>query len=289
MASKMFGHLKNVNTNERRKEIEDRIKSAYQNVNHHKVRKVEQKNVLVIGRTRAGKTTIKKVLVDPTTVAEEMRLAAQTRAATFESFIIDDDAMVVNIIDTPGLFEKGANNMNLMDNKTILKTIEQCVAREITKFHLICFCASFESGINAEDVKSIILLTEFLGPAVSQNSCLIITRCESKNEEQRNTLRKEIENDTLFKPITGYFQRGIFFSGSLDRDSWNNATDNLYYQFETIVSYRNKLIDVLKENIEPFAVNESNITQYRRSIEEEERTTHEPAQPRDRLAPCRLM
>jgi hypothetical protein len=55
------------------------------------------------------------------------------------------------------------------------------------------------------------------------------------------------------------------------------------------VSYRNKLIDVLKENIEPFAVTESNITQYRRSIEEEERTTHEPAQPRDRLAPCRLM
>ena len=286
----MFDHLKNIDPNVKRREIEDKIKEAYKRVNHHIVRKVEQKNILLIGRTRTGKSTIKKVLVDPTQVADEMRLAAQTRAATFESFIIDDDAMVLNIIDTPGLFERGASSMDLMDNKTILKTIEQCVAREITKFHLICFCASFEAGINDEDVKAIKLLTEFLGPEVSQSACLVITRCESKSEELRNSLRREIESDTLFQPLTGYFRRGIFFSGSLDRDSYNNATDNLYYQFETIVAYRDKLIDALKENVEPFAVRDSNITSYRRLVEEQDKSANtETTATKKKDGPCSLM
>ncbi|CAF2979971.1 unnamed protein product [Rotaria socialis] len=272
MHARQFPHLAEVDLSKKREHIKAQINEAYQTVSHHKVRKVDHKNVLLIGRTRTGKSTIKKVLVDPTTVADEMKLAAQTRTATIESYIIDDNATVLNIIDTPGLFERGSSEINWQDNKAILKTIETCIAREITKFHLVCFCASFESGVHEEDVKAMKLLIDFLGPDLTNNACLIVTRCESKNEKQRADLKHEIENDTMFKPLAGYFKKGILFSGTLDHDSWNNATDNLYYQFETVVSYREKLIDLLTNNVEPFNVTESNITAYRLAIEEQEKS-----------------
>ncbi|CAF2858380.1 unnamed protein product [Rotaria sp. Silwood2] len=267
----MFSHLKNLDANTRRKEIMDNIGAAYREKVKHKVQRVQHKNVLLIGRTRTGKSTLKQLLVDPTTISEELTLASQTKNATFESFIIDDNQVVINIIDTPGLFERGTDENQVRDNQAILRTIEQCIEREITKFHLVGFCASFESGINDQDVKAIRELIDFLGQGVSKNSCLIVTRCESKSQDQRQKLMKEIETDMHFKPLAGYFKQGIFFSGCLHRDSWMNATDDLYTQFETIVGYRERLIEVLTKNIEPFMVQESSVSRLRQLIEEQEK------------------
>ncbi|CAF1375026.1 unnamed protein product [Adineta steineri] len=265
----MFKHLSLNDLDSRRAEIKNNIEDAYNTHVRHKVRKVEQKNILLIGRTRTGKSTIKRVLVNPTVVTEEMTLASQTKEATFESFVIDDNHTVLNIIDTPGLFERGTDVQKVQDNAAILKTIERCIEREITKFHLVAFCASFESGINEDDVKSIKALIDFLGPDVSKNSCLVVTRCESKNTEQLQNLKNEIKSDIHFKPLAGYFKQGVFFFGALDRDSWNNATDNLYRQFENIVQYRELLIKLLGENTTPFAVKDSNVSDFRKLVEEQ--------------------
>ncbi|CAF0863666.1 unnamed protein product [Adineta steineri] len=265
----MFKHLLSNDLDAQRNKIKNNIEEAYNTHVRHKVRKVEQKNILLIGRTRTGKSTIKRVLVNPTLVAEEMTLASQTKEATFESFVINDNYTVINIIDTPGLFERGTDVQKVQDNAAILKTIERCIEREITKFHLVAFCASFESGINEDDVKSVKELIDFLGPDVSNNSCLIVTRCESKNTAQLDNLKNEIQMDIHFKPLAGYFKQGVFFFGALDRDSWNNATDNLYRQFDNIVQYRESLIKLLGENTTPFAVKESNVGQLRKLVEEQ--------------------
>ncbi|CAF0734559.1 unnamed protein product [Didymodactylos carnosus] len=160
-------------------------------------------------------------------------LYSETNDPVFESFVINDNKTVLNIIDTPGLFERGSDEIDVKDNATILKTIELCIVREITKFHLVCFY-------------------------ISKHSCLIVTRSELKNDNQREKLRNEVNNDQHFKELVKYFKQGIYFSGALNRDDYNNASkQNLLVQFQTICKYSDELIALFgNENTEPYPMRE---------------------------------
>jgi hypothetical protein len=219
---------------------------------------------MLIGRTRTGKSTIKMLLVDPTTVPNDLTLKSGTKDPLFESFFVDDNHVVLNIIDTPGLFEHGTREFDIRDNNTILNTIDVCANREITKFHVICFCVAINNGINQEDIASLNLLVDFLGSEISRNSCLIVTRCEMKDEPQRAALRAELLNDVHFKSIANFFQKGIFFSGSLNYDDYKKGNDSLYDQFVTISEYRLQLIEMFTGEVEPFPISEMAISEIRR-------------------------
>jgi hypothetical protein len=100
---------------------------------------------------------------DPTNTQDTNREVCDQEPLTDLENIQELAVTVLNIIDTHGLFEHAPSAEEIQDNKTILDTIEKCIRREITKFRLVCFCASFESGINDQDIASLKLLVDFLG------------------------------------------------------------------------------------------------------------------------------
>lgn len=130
---------------------------------------------------------------------------------------------------------------------------------EITKFHAICFCVSLTSGINKEDITSIETLIDYFGGETSKNSCLIITHCESKDEHQRNKLRKELVEDVCFSKIAPFFKLGILFSGSINRDDYNSANESVYNQYFTVVDYRTQLIEKFLSVKDPLPINQMRI------------------------------
>ncbi|CAF1334206.1 unnamed protein product [Rotaria sp. Silwood1] len=223
---------------------------------------------MFIGRTRTGKSTIKSLLIDPTAVPTDLTLKSGTREPLFDSFHVRDNKIVLNIIDTPDLFEHGNTQMEIRDNKKILDTIQMCINREITKFHVVCFCVAITTGINKEDIESIKELVKFLGEEISKNSCLIVTRCESKDENQHKKMCTELLEDNYFKDIAPFFKLGIFFSGSINRDDYNRGNECLLDQFITISDYRVKLIELFTRDIEPFPISEMIISQVRRARDE---------------------
>jgi predicted GTPase len=183
---------------QKRQKIIDEIKIDYTAAGKYQVTRAEQKNVMLIGRTRTGKSTIKSLLVDPTVVPDDLTLESGTRDPLFESFYIRGNELVLNIIDTPGLFEHSTKEITIRDNATILRTIEICVNREVTKFHAVCFCIAITAGINQEDIELLKLLVDFLGQEISSNLCLIVTRCESRTDIQRAKLKSELMEDSYF-------------------------------------------------------------------------------------------
>ena len=230
----------------------------------------KSKNIMLIGRSRTGKSTIKMLLVNPTAVPEDLELKSGTKDPLFETFHIQETGTVLNIIDTPGLFERGKKEDGIRDNEMILKTIKICVNREITKFHFICFCASITSGINQQDIESLKILTQFLGRDLSRNSCLIVTHCESKNEQQRKSIREQLSADAHFVDIASFFKLGIFFSGSINRDDYNKGNQSILGQFKTSIDYRSTLIDLFNDDsIEPFQINSKLIKQLLETNSEE--------------------
>ncbi|UJR07388.1 hypothetical protein I4U23_011674 [Adineta vaga] len=253
---------------EKRDRIKNEIEIDYKENGKYQVTRVDQRNVMLIGHTRTGKSTIKSLLVDPTVVADDLILKSGTKDPLFESFYVHDNRIVLNIIDTPGLFEHGTTEIDVRDNQTILHTISICVNREITKFHVIGFCVTITNGINQEDIASLKLLIDFLGKEISRNSCIIVTRCESKDQSQRERMRAELLEDSYFREIAPFFQLGIFFSGSLNRDDFNRGHDSLYEQFFTINDYRTQLIELFTSNIEPFPISDMIISQVWRCQDE---------------------
>lgn len=227
---------------------------------------------MLIGRSRTGKSTIKRLLVNPTSIPEEMKLKSETKDPIFETFHIADTNTVLNIIDTPGLFERGEKTDNIRSNEMILKTIKVCVNKEITKFHFICFCVSITNGINQQDIESLKMLSKFLGNDLSRNSCLIVTYCELKDEKQRDEIRDQLKKDAHFEEINSFFQLGIYFSGSINRDDYNKGNDSIIGQYETSISYRSILIELFNdENIEPFQINGQLIKQLLETTDEEKK------------------
>ena len=237
-----------------RNALMQKIQGDYGIHGKYRMSKAAHKNIMIIGRTRTGKSTIKTLLVDPTRVSDEQTLKSGTRDPLFESFHVQDKSLVLNIIDTPGLFERSNDHVDIRDNETIMRTIHMCVNMEITKFHVIGFCIALTSGINTEDIKSLELLIKYLGQDLTNNSCLIITHCESKTAEQRKALENELVRDTFFQTLASFFKLGIYFSGSLNRDDYNQGNDNLLHQYVTVCEYREQLITLFMKEIDPFPV-----------------------------------
>ncbi|CAF1256578.1 unnamed protein product [Adineta ricciae] len=248
------------NLESKRNKITQEIVQDFKENGLYKMKKVEHVNILIIGRTRTGKSTIKALLVDPTSVPSELTLKSGTRDPQFQAFNLKDKDTVINIIDTPGLFERGSKEVDIRDNDTILNAIKLCATMEITKFHAICFCVSVTVGINREDIQSIETLIEYFGEETSKNSCLIITHCESKNEEQREKLRKELVEDAAFHKIAPFFKLGILFSGSINRDDYNNGSECVYNQYFAAVDYRTQLIEKFLSVRDPLPINQMRIS-----------------------------
>lgn len=220
---------------------------------------------MLVGHERTGKSTVKALLVDPTTVSRGPTLVAETRQPRIESLYLNDCKMELNIIDTPGLLERCYSEYDSRDIESLLYTIEICVNREITKFHVICFCMSVTHGITQKDIYSIRILIDFFGPEAARNSCLIITRCESMNNERRAHIIAEFQHDVHLKELTQYFKLGVYFSGALNYADFYQGSECLVGQLKNICKYREQLIQLFSSNIEPFPISETLISELRQT------------------------
>ena len=210
-----------------------------------------ERNILLLGRANSGKTTLRRMLRDPTRVSDEMSLLAKSGVRENETINYGKRALQLNIVDTKGPSGREASEDDF-------KNIHQSIVESgITTFHLICYCLSIEAGIRQQDITTLKNIIKFYTEGLKQHLCIIITRCESKTEEQCRRLAGEIQRDSSFHDVVTHCGQGIHFSGSLNYDDWYQGNEALCQQFLTIYNYRKKFIELACTNTNHFRMPES--------------------------------
>ncbi|CAF1093904.1 unnamed protein product [Adineta ricciae] len=203
-----------------------------------------QKNILLIGRSRSGKSTFKHILADPTWIANSTKPYSQTEFPIFEQYSVSGTDVIINLIDTPGLFQRTANASSLPDNTTLIRLIDDYIRSKVVHIHFICFCISMETKISTEDLHTIQTVFDFLGPEIRKNSCVIVTNCESKTESELESIRRDMQTNLDWKVLSSQMKQGLFFTGSIHQEDWIDTSQAIYQQFENVCKYRNELLNL---------------------------------------------
>lgn len=128
-------------------------------------------NVLLVGKTTSGKTTMLKVLENERFVPPPKTIVSDTKEARICTLSVtapDDSKVQLNIIDTPGLFETRTVQGEARENDVLMQIAQNCVIQEITKLHVLCIVANVAAGLLRDDVETIRQLIEFFGSRPSR-------------------------------------------------------------------------------------------------------------------------
>lgn len=239
-----------------------RVKKEVYSMNKYILVNTEQRNILLCGRTRSGKTTAIRVLKNPCYQPEKDTIFSETFEAKFSSFALSnkvatpdssgsgdaqEEKYTVNVIDTPGLFEVKAatDDQKARTNEQIQGIISKCLEHEITGVHAVILFASFETGINPEDLAALETFLEmFGGSGVRIGLC--ITRADRHNATWRRERQKEIMQHEKLKEMITRENIEVLFLGcveatgaavQLTEDQLWNAYRNVYQMRKQVLEF----------------------------------------------------
>ncbi len=135
-------------------------------------------NVLLVGKTKNGKSTLLRMLDNPRYINPEQKIHSTTKEASYNNFSFHEDekSYNLNIIDTQGLHEIKNKTDQTYNDEQILKVIQECLMTSVRK--LSCICLVFSTTILNDDLQVFAMLKNFLGDEMSERTML--SKFESK-------------------------------------------------------------------------------------------------------------
>ena len=197
-------------------------------------------NVLLLGRSQTGKTTIVKTLLNPsyTSAKTDFSLTSTKNLKLYSLSVHNIQSgqnYHVNIIDTPGLKEVLQDGKFQRSNEKIMELVERCIEWNITSLNLVCF-VSKAGDIHLLDQTNFETLQRFLGSECSKISCLLLTHCDEFTDKRINEFQEKIAHNPLTKPILEYCKLRFAAFGSINPDSF----ESMELDEETLTKVLNK-------------------------------------------------
>eukprot|EP01126_Amoeba_proteus_P036826 TRINITY_DN3764_c0_g2_i1.p1 TRINITY_DN3764_c0_g2~~TRINITY_DN3764_c0_g2_i1.p1 ORF type:complete len:526 (-),score=114.25 TRINITY_DN3764_c0_g2_i1:85-1662(-) len=206
-----------------------------------------ERNLILLGRIRSGKSTFLEVLKRPDHLADQMSLYAETRDPKLHRFTVkyQETNYNINVMDTPGLFEITSSEDQRRTNEQLKGIIKKCIEWEFTRIHLIVIAITVETGVNKEDIEAITQFSEMFGD-VAKKIVLLITRSEGYSEKEKRDFISQFDDLPQLKTLKNVLdlEGGILFSGCLASrhlSSELNAKTNL----ARVMVMRNKFYSLL--------------------------------------------
>jgi GTP-binding protein EngB required for normal cell division len=234
--------------------------------NDYKFQACTDRNIILVGRTRTGKSTLVDVLGNVFNTTTESGYYTETELSRYERFtsptLDGKTRLFLTVVDTPGFFEispSGKHQAQINNNETVRSIIDSCISHDVTNVHVFALLIG-GSEINREDIRTMIYVQQhynYLGP----HAALIVTHCEEMSEaQQQKFITKFFQVDELVRwnVQRAFFGKGVFFMGAIQHECYKNKDGcALERQYEAVAKMRIKLIEMIIVSAEPFNIHKS--------------------------------
>jgi GTP-binding protein EngB required for normal cell division len=236
-------------------ELEEVKKEELQEIPEEEiVRDEKTQNILLIGRSRSGKTTLINLLEEVCQVVGMGSLFYATREPELHELELSDYRL--RVVDTPGLCEYAQKGKTQRTNEEIVQLIKEKAkeffgGKEFEQVDTVLMTFTVESGINSGDMMA---LETFL-PLLPQKTkkILVITHAECYSNHDHSSLRSQLSQHARLSVLINTYFRGaenILFTGALDEHDLN-LEQTTTRKLRQIHFYREALIRALLPNAEP--------------------------------------
>jgi len=191
-------------------------------------------NMLLIGKTGTGKTTLFKVWEDPSYISPPTSVVSKTATPELNSFsatvTYEDNSsayVTLNILDTPGLKETKLRAIDVRTDEEISSLISSCLKEKFIDIDVIGFVFSCVQNISNDDLEVFEALRGFIGEDWKSNSLLILTHAESRTEQSLEKFVAELKLGERHRNIVEYCSMGWAAVGALQQDTLDNYKQDL--------------------------------------------------------------
>lgn len=229
-------------------EVQKNLEATDAKHNKYRFTRCIDRSIVLIGRSRTGKTTMTKVIEDIFYRSGDIELYSESKGVEFLKVAkdaSDGTRLYFNVVDTPGFFEQTTMELTSNSNERIKQFLDSCLDHDVTNVHLFAFVFSLTAGINAEDIATMKFVKEKY-PTLGGYMALVVTHCEKLDNEKREALIQKFFQHREIKAsnLDNFFRQGIFYMGCLQRDSFEKKhEDDIYDQYKNILEMRTTFIE----------------------------------------------
>ncbi|UJR17551.1 hypothetical protein I4U23_004447 [Adineta vaga] len=247
--------------------VDEMSKDLYKemgNMNEYQFQTAIQRTLVLLGRTRVGKTTLMKVIQNPLYRPDMPSIFSETGRVNIHQFVTNhkNRHYSFTIIDSPGLYECMRHDGRPLTNETVKHLLDNCITQDVTHIHAFAFVFSIQGSINDEDIQSMIFIKKHY-PTLKKFFMLILTHCEEKTDEEKKRLTDEFFSHprVIKHNLHEFFNLGYFYTGSLRPELGSNPNlEAAISQQRKVLEMRSVLLDFLIQREETFNIHQSNIT-----------------------------
>ena len=184
-------------------------------------------NILLVGRSQAGKSTLLATLLNPQQ-AVQGRGFSVTKEPQIQAFILSDEhtniQYTINVIDTPGLREKRIDDLQSRGDEEIIRLAGQCIKSQITYLNIVIYVtvAKRTHELDAEAFKCI---RDYLGKEFESSSLLVLSHCEEVPKKRFEQIVNDMKTFPETNEIINYCKLGVLPYGTMNADLLNLCED----------------------------------------------------------------
>ena len=172
------------------------------------------RNVVVIGKSGAGKSTVANKLIGEEGFKVAGSLSGVTKYISHNEVTFDHGGQLyhMTVVDTVGLFDRSLQNEDTIAG---IKRYLRCIFPAGHGISLVLFVFS-KGRFTAEEQACLELIISIFRQDISSMSALVVTNCDRMNAKSKAKLVDEFWSNQYTSKIAAFMEKGIFPVGFPD-------------------------------------------------------------------------